>query len=95
MHCDGWHVFLQPVVLQESLSATCKIHESIGRDQAKIEFKSHSKTMQHTVRMFLRIMFLDCEKSIVGRKSMELIMFDILKESVSIHQPLPRMIASM
>lgn len=37
--------------------------------------------------------FSDCEESIVGKKSMELVMFDILKESVSVHQPLPRIIA--
>ena len=38
--------------------------------------------------------FAASEESIVGTKSIELIMFDILKESVSIHQPLPRIIAS-
>jgi hypothetical protein len=29
----------------------------------------------------------------VGRKTVELIVFDILREHVSIHQPLPRIIA--
>ena len=37
---------------------------------------------------------LACEKSIVGQSYMDLVMFDILKEAVSIHQPFPRMIAS-
>ena len=37
---------------------------------------------------------LGCEAELVGQKSVELIVFDILKDHVSIHQPLPRVIAS-
>ena len=35
-----------------------------------------------------------CDVALVGQRSLELIVFDILKDHVSIHQPLPRVIAS-
>ena len=38
--------------------------------------------------------FAGCEVELVGQKTIELIVFDILKDHVSVHQPLPRVIAS-
>ena len=35
-----------------------------------------------------------CEQDLVGQRTIELIVFDILRDHVSIHQPLPRVIAS-
>ena len=38
--------------------------------------------------------FAGCEMELVGQRTVDLIVFDILKDHVSIHQPLPRVIAS-
>ena len=43
----------------------------------------------------LHFLVVDCEVELVGQKTIDLIVFDILKDYVSIHQPLPRVIASM
>jgi len=35
------------------------------------------------------------DQSLMGKKHIELIHFDILKDNISVHQPLPRLIASL
>lgn len=87
-------MFFQATVLQGALTATYNKHELIGQKEAKLQFKSHGNDNCMLNYLCEHFFSLGCEESIVGRKSMELVMFDILKESVSIHQPLPRMIAS-
>ena len=54
-------------------------------------------SMEYVIALLclLSLSWTDVDSSLVGRRSVELIVFDVLKEKVSLHQPLPRFIAGL
>jgi len=62
--------------------------------QKSIKYKLHRKTPSSCVfTVHHPCVYLAVNKTIIGTDNMELVHFDVQREPVSIHQPLPRLLA--
>ena len=62
--------------------------------QKYIKYKLHRKTLSsYMFTVHHLYVYLAVNKTIIGTDNMELVHFDVQREPVSIHQPLPRLLA--
>ncbi|XP_064402875.1 E3 ubiquitin-protein ligase UBR2-like isoform X2 [Halichondria panicea] len=93
---EPWeHLFNFSIVLQPSLLL---LVEWMSSDEAVLKEAVMATLQKHITeggRKKLSFKSHTCSQELLGRRTVELVPFDIVKDEVSIHQPLPRIIACL